>query len=407
MNGPLAGLKVIDLTTVLMGPFATQLLADLGADVIKVEPLDGDPVRGIGPSRSEGMGALFLQANRGKRSIAIDLKQWQGREIVLDLARNADLFIYNIRPKAMERLGLQYSDLTATNPNIIYAGLLGYGQDGRYAPLPAFDDLIQAGVGLPYLFQAAGGSSPRYVPLAMADRFAGMWGLSAILSALWYRERTGSGQSIEIPMFETMAQLVLADHIGGRLFEPPIGSTGYGRLMSKDRRPFATKDGHVCVVVYNDAQWRRFFNAIGKPEVFDTDPRFTSISSRTNNIDTIYSMVAEIIREWSTEQCISVLRSADIPVTPLRTVDDLLEDPHLVDSGFFKTVCHPSEGKLRMPGIPARFSETEPEIGCPAPHLGEQTYDILRMAGYDECSIDKLIAGNVVGAAVNRGKGKA
>lgn len=290
MSGPLEGLKVVDLTTVLMGPFATQMMADLGADVVKVEPLAGDPVRGIGPKRSKAMGPIFLQANRGKRSIAIDLKREAGRKIVLDLARSADVFVYNIRPRAMARLRLSYENISGVNPRIIYTGFLGYGQNGQKAALPAFDDLIQADVGLPYLVETVGADGPRFVPLAMADRFTGMWGLNVILSAICYRAQTGRGQSLEVPMYETMAQLVLADHIGGKIFDPPIGNAGYSRLLSKERRPFATLDGYVCVVIYNDGHWKRFFDVIGRPDLYETDPRFADMSSRTDSTDTIYAL---------------------------------------------------------------------------------------------------------------------
>jgi crotonobetainyl-CoA:carnitine CoA-transferase CaiB-like acyl-CoA transferase len=238
MTGPLAGLRILDLTTVLMGPYATQILGDMGADVIKIESPEGDSVRGIGPFRNPGMGSIFLQANRGKRSIVLDLKQPQGREALLKFVETADVLVYNLRAQVMQRLALGYADVAAANPRIIYAGLFGYGQNGPYAARPAYDDLMQGGTGIPSLVQRAGNSAPRYMPLAIADRVVGIWAVGAINAALWHRERTGQGQSIDIPMFETMAQLVLGDHMGGGLFEPAQGAMGYGRLLSHDRRPY-------------------------------------------------------------------------------------------------------------------------------------------------------------------------
>jgi crotonobetainyl-CoA:carnitine CoA-transferase CaiB-like acyl-CoA transferase len=395
MSGALNGLKVVDLTNTLMGPYATQMLADMGADVIKVEPPDGDTVRGLGPARSPGMGAIFLQANRGKRSIVLDLKAQEGRDALLRIATGCDLFVYNLRPKVMERLGLSYEAVKAASPSIVYAGLFGYGQDGPNAARPAYDDLIQGMAALPSLFSASGSAEPRYVPLAMADRVVGLYGASAIMAALWHRQRTGEGQRLDIPMFETMAGFVLADHMGGRLFDPAEGATGYPRLLSKDRRPYRTRDGYVCALIYNDRQWRRFFEAIGRPEVWTSDPRFASITSRTRHIDEIYGMVADIMRQRTTEQCMALLDGADIPVSRMNSVDDLIDDPHLAAKDFFVDMAHPSEGALHMPGVAAQFSKTEGCAARPAPRLGEQSREVLREAGLSAAQIEAMLAARV------------
>ncbi|KMO19916.1 CaiB/BaiF CoA transferase family protein [Methylobacterium platani] len=381
MAGALAGLRVLDLTNTLMGPYATQLLADMGADVIKVEPPGGDPVRGLGPFRNPGMGAIFLQVNRGKRSLVLDLKQEAGRDALLRLATTADLLVYNMRPKVMERLGLGYADLSAVRPDIVYAGLFGFGQDGPHAGRPAYDDLIQGASALPSLAVQAGATAPRYVPLALVDRVVGLYGVGAITAALWHRERTGEGQRLDIPMFETMASFVLADHMGGRLFDPPIAPPGYARLLSKDRRPYATRDGYVCALIYNDGQWQRFFAAVGRPEVWRDDPPFRTISERTRHIDAIYGLVAEILAGFSTEESVALLERADIPVSRLATLASLIDDPHLAAKGFFVAIDHPSEGRLTMPGIPGRFSATPPAIGRPAPRLGADSRAVLEEAG--------------------------
>ncbi len=394
-TGPLSGLKVLDLTTVLMGPYTTQILGDMGADIIKIESPEGDSVRGIGPFRNPGMGAIFLQANRGKRSIVLDLKQPQGREALLKLAETADVLITNLRPQVMERLRLGYADVAAANPDIIYAGLFGYGQDGPYAARPAYDDLMQGGTGIPSLVQRAGNPGPRYAPLAIADRVVGIWAVGAITAALWHRERSGEGQRIDIPMFETMTQLVLGDHMGGGLFDPSLGPMGYGRLLSHDRRPYPTKDGYVCALVYSDKQWRRFFEAIGEPEIFSADPRFATITSRSRHIDEIYAMVTNYMTQRTTAEWVALLSAIDIPVEPLRAVEELVDDPHLVAKGFFQTQQHPTEGPLRMPGVPTTFSKSPAAVGGPAPRLGEHSREILRDAGYGPAAIDALLASGV------------
>jgi crotonobetainyl-CoA:carnitine CoA-transferase CaiB-like acyl-CoA transferase len=395
MPGPLDGLKILDLTTVLMGPYATQILGDMGADVIKIEAPEGDSVRGIGPFRNPGMGSIFLQANRGKRSIVLDLKQPQGREALLKLVETADVLVYNLRPQVMQRLKLGYAEVAAANPRIIYAGLFGYGQDGPYAARPAYDDLMQGGTGIPSLVQRAGNPAPRYAPLAIADRVVGIWAVGAITAALWHRERSGQGQSIDIPMFETMTQLVLGDHMGGGLFEPAQGAMGYGRLLSHDRMPYPTKDGYVCALVYSDKQWRRFFEAIGEPEIFTTDPRFATITSRTTHIDEIYAMVTAYMTERTTAEWVALLSAVDIPVEPLRTIEQLVDDPHLKARGFFQTQQHPTEGPLRMPGVPTVFSKSPAAVGGPAPRLGEHSREILRNAGYAAETIDALLLSQV------------
>jgi len=227
MSGPLDGVRIVDLTSMLTGPYATQILGDLGADVVKIEPPSGDTVRGIGPSRNTGMGSIFLHANRSKRSVVLDLKKPGGREALLRLVADADVLIYNVRPQAMARLGLDYIAVAAANPRVLYVGIFGYGRDGPYSARPAYDDLIQGATAIPTLGVRAGAMEPRYVPSAMVDRIVGMSAATAVSAGLFHRGQTGKGQAIDVPMFETMAQFVLGDHMGGHTFEPPIGPTGY------------------------------------------------------------------------------------------------------------------------------------------------------------------------------------
>jgi len=274
MAGPLDGVRILDLTTVVMGPYATQILADFGADVVKVEPPEGDIVRLNGPARNPGMGHIFLNTNRNKRSIVLDLKKPAGLEAVLALAKTADVLVYNIRPQAMTRLGLAYEDVRAVNPRIIYAGGFGYSQQGPYAARPAYDDLIQAMSGVPWLMQKSGADQPRYVPATYADRTVGLHLANAVTAALFARERTGKGQRVDVPMYESLLQTLMGEHLSGRTFVPPMPGEGYARVLSKERKPYRTRDGWVCVLVYNDKQWRNFFELIGEPQTYDKDARF-------------------------------------------------------------------------------------------------------------------------------------
>jgi crotonobetainyl-CoA:carnitine CoA-transferase CaiB-like acyl-CoA transferase len=387
--GPLAGITILDLTTVLMGPYATQILADMGADIIKVESPDGDIVRQLGPGRTKGMGGMFLNANRGKRSVVIDLKHAEGREALLRLAKKANAIVYNVRPQAMARLGLDYDALAAVNPAILYVGLFGYGQSGPYAAKPAYDDLIQGASGIPTLIAMAGDGTPRYVPITIADRVVGLKAVNAILGGLMHQQRTGIGQRIDVPMFEAMAEFVLIDHLGGLTYDPPLDHGGYSRLLSRHRRPYKTSDGHICALIYNDKQWKSFFEAIGQPELLE-QPRFATHAARHQHIDEIYQEVGRLFLTRTTEQWRTLLERADIPVMPMHTLDSILEDPHLEAVGFFKTVEHPVEGRVRQMQVGSTWSATQPEPGGPAPTFGQHGRDILREAGFSPEEIERL-----------------
>ena len=392
--GPLQGIKVLDMTTVLMGPYATQMLGDYGADVIKVESLEGDVTRLIGPSRHPGMGPVFLNTNRSKRSICLDLKKPAGREAVLRLIKSADVLVYNVRPQAMARLNLGYDIVAEINPRLIYAGVFGFGQDGPYAAKPAYDDLIQGATGLPALMAQTGDGTPRYVPNALVDRIVGLTAVGAICASLVDRERTGRGQRVDIPMFGTMAGFVMGDHMGGLTYEPPLDKGGYARHLSRDRRPYKTSDGYLSVIVYNDKQWESFFKATGRDDL-RSDPRFATFAARAVNIDLVYGELARIFETRSTAEWIELLNKADIPVMPMHDLQGILNDEHLVATGFFPVVQHPTEGPIRNMKVSANWSETKAEPVRLAPRLNEHGAEILLEAGFSREDIETMIRDGV------------
>lgn len=370
MGGPLSGVRIIDLTTVVMGPAATQLLGDLGADVIKVESASGDALRHVGPMHSSGMGPLFLQANRNKRSIVLDLKREEGIQKLRELIASADVFVSNIRPPAMARLGLDYESVSKTNSSIIYCAAVGYGEGGPYAGAAVYDDLMQAASGFAGMFQRVDGK-PRYAPINFCDRVVGLYVVIAIQAALYHRQLTGEGQEVEVPMFETMADFVLADHLYGHAFMPPLGGTGYPRLLSRTRGPYATRDGFLAVLVYMDAHWRRFGKIIGRPNLMEEDERFGSLQARVENAEAVGSFLGAEMAKKTTDEWLAILKAADIPASRVNSLEDLLVDPHLQAVGFFQEMDHPTEGKILVPRSPLRFSRTNPDIRCLAPRLGE------------------------------------
>ncbi|UZF91774.1 CaiB/BaiF CoA transferase family protein [Bosea sp. NBC_00550] len=395
MSGPLAGIRVLDMTSVLMGPYATSILGDMGADIIKLEAPEGDLIRQVGPSRSGAMGGMFMHANRSKRSIVVDLKKPAGRDVALDLARTADVLVYNLRPQAMERLGLGYEAVAKARADIIYVGTFGFGQDGPYAAKPAYDDLVQGLCAVPALIADAGDGTPRYAPINIADRVVGLHALAVILAALRHRDRTGQGQRIDVPMFETMASFVLGDHLGGLSYDPPLDDGGYARLLAPDRRPFRTADGYLCAVIYTDRHWQRFIDIAGRDD-WRGDPRFASHASRTRNMAGIMTSVAAIFLTRSTAEWERLLGEADIPHARMHTLDSLLSDPHLVEVGFFPTSEHPSEGPVRTMRVASQWSASQPEPEKPAPRLGEHSREVLAEAGYSAEEVRRLVAAGVV-----------
>jgi crotonobetainyl-CoA:carnitine CoA-transferase CaiB-like acyl-CoA transferase len=380
--GPLAGIRVIDLTSVGMGPYATQILGDMGADVIKVESPEGDLFRHAAPYRNPGMGATYLNLNRNKRSIVLDLKQDGQLQILLRLVATADVFIYSVRPQAMRKLGLGYEALSENNPRLIYCGVYGFSEAGPYAGKPAFDDIIQAMSGLASLQGHNNPDGPRYVNTIVADKTAGLTAAWAIAMALFERERSGQGQAIEVPMFETMVSFNLIEHLAGETFRPAEGGMGYARVLSGHRRPYRTKDGYIGLLPYTNTHWQRFFTIAGRPELA-ADARFADPSSRSRNIAELYRILAELVAQRSTEQWSELLGQADIPMTRVLSPEDLLDDPHLQDIGFFREDNHPSQGPIRTMEIPVRFSRTPGSIRSLAPDFDEHRAEILQELGLE------------------------
>jgi crotonobetainyl-CoA:carnitine CoA-transferase CaiB-like acyl-CoA transferase len=390
MAGPLDGVRILDLTTVVMGPYATQILADFGADVVKVEPPEGDVMRYNAPMRSKRMGHIFMNANRNKRSVVLDLKKPGGLAACLAIAKSADVLVYNIRPQAMARLKLAYDDVRAVNPRILYVGAFGYSQRGPYAAKAAYDDLIQGATGLPWLAKEAGAETPRYVPATLADRSVGLHIVNAVCAALYRREKSGVGQRVDVPMFESLLQTVMGEHMGGYTYLPQQGDPGYARMLAKERRPYQTKDGHVCVLVYNDKQWRAFFDLIGRPELLQ-DPRFATQEARSRDFDGAYRLIGEEMKKRSTAEWIEALERADIPVQRMNSLADIVADPHLSAIGYFREVEHPSEGRIRSMAVPSEWTESSPEFRRHAPQLGEHTREVLREAGLSDERIETLL----------------
>jgi crotonobetainyl-CoA:carnitine CoA-transferase CaiB-like acyl-CoA transferase len=375
-SGPLAGVRVLDLTTVVMGPSATQMLGDLGADVVKIESPAGDSMRWIGPWRHAGMGPLFLQANRNKRGVVLDLKSPQGKARAFALAERADVLVSNVRPQGLQRLGLDYENIRLVNPKIIYCAAVGYGSGGPDSGKAVYDDLMQAASGIAGLFGSIDGA-PRYAPINLCDRVVGLHVATAVTSALYHREKTQRGQVIEVPMFETMTQFVLSDHMGGGAFVPPEGPMGYRRLLSRTRGPYATRDGHLSLVVYTDRHWRAFTDLVGCPELLDVDPRFQSQESRTLNAEDVGRFLADHLRLRTNREWLAILHDIDVPACPVNAIEDLFHDPHLEAVGFFEELDHPTEGKLKVCRFPIRFADSPASVQCLAPNLGEHDEEIF------------------------------
>lgn len=396
MPGPLDGIKVVEFTSVVLGPWACQILGDMGADVIKVEPPTGDTNRNLGPYRETGnMCALYMTCNRNKRSIVLDLKSDKGREAAFKLVSDADVMVHNFRPTAMEKLGLDYEAVKAVNPNIVYCATYGFSRKGRYGNRGALDDGIQAASGMSMLMaRALGDGQPRYLPTVIADKTTGLAVVNAVCAALFSRERTGKGQAIEVPMFESTVSFLMAEHQWGQTFEPAIGTAGYARLLADNRKPYKTKDGFLSMLPYWDNHWKTFCGIIDRPDMI-TDPRFDRMKNRLANINEMHAQISAALLQRTTDDWVTALEQTNVPFMVVNTLDDLINDPHLVESGYWQIFDHPTEGKIRMGSSPYNFSETPASIRRLPPHLGEHSREILAEAGYGAQEIETMLADGV------------
>ncbi|MCD2172257.1 CaiB/BaiF CoA transferase family protein [Rhizobium sp. C4] len=386
--GPLSGFRIIDLTTNVLGPVATQILGDMGADVVKIEAPEGDHTRHVGPSRSEAMGVFFLNINRNKRSVVLDLKKPKAREALSRLIETADVFVHSMRPDAAKRLGIDYQTLTRLNPKLVYASASGYRPASSRRNWPAFDDVIQGLSGIASM-NGRNIGEPRYFPTVIADKHCGYVLSSAISMALLWRERTGEGQEVHVPMMESMVTFNMLEHLwGGVLDEPELG-LGYSRMFTPHRRPYRTIDGYICLLANTDEQWHRLFNVIGCPEM-GKDPRYAKVNARSRNIDAVYAILADRMAQETTDEWRRRLDEADIPNGPVQDFDDLLNDPYLEETHFFQKVSHPTEGRYMTTAIPVEFSKSGGTIRRLAPRLGEHTQEVLRGCGLSDTEIDAL-----------------
>jgi crotonobetainyl-CoA:carnitine CoA-transferase CaiB-like acyl-CoA transferase len=394
-GGPLDGVRVIDLTTIVVGPICTRTLADYGADVIKVEAPGGDLLRTMAEgSRNPGMSGKFINFNRNKRSIGLDIKKPDGLATLLRLVERADVFVSNVRPEGLARAGLDYESLGKTNPRLIHCSILAFGRGGRYFNRPAYDPVIQSLSGVAGTIARATGE-PRFVPMVMSDHTSGLIAAQAIGFALYRREKTGKGEAIDVPMLENMASFVSSEHLGAATFDPPVGPTGDGRLLSPNYRPVPTKDGYVTVRPNTNAQAFAFFDAIGRPEL-KTDPRFDSAASRTKNAKAYFEVQATSLDHKTTDEWVELFDKLDVPAARYNTIDELMTDPHLQEVGFFKEEHHPSEGKIRRSKLANVFSGGARTDEGHAPLFGEQTREILAEAGYGKAEIDRMLAAGAV-----------
>jgi crotonobetainyl-CoA:carnitine CoA-transferase CaiB-like acyl-CoA transferase len=388
MSGPLAGIRVIDVTAAVLGPVATQILGDLGAEVIKIEPPEGEMMRGIGPARNPGMAAYYLNVNRNKKSLVLDLKQPKAREALLRLAATTDVFVHNMRPGAVERLGIDYANIAAVNPRIVYAAASGYRKDGPDRDRAAFDDVIQGESGLAAINGGSEGP-PRYVPMVVCDKLCGYVLASSVGMALFHRERTGEGQEIHVPMLENMVAFNMVDHLWHGVFGEPEKGLGYPRMLTPWRRPYATADGHICLLATTDRQWRNLFAALDCPELAK-DPRFSSIPARTANIDALYTILGQKMQARPTAEWQQRLDAHDVPNGVVHDMQAVVADPRLHEGGFFHAYDHPSEGRCVTMRYPVDFSATPTGFHRPPPRLGEHNAEILGGLGYSTAEIAEI-----------------
>ena len=391
-TGPLAGVRILDLSTVVLGPYATQLLGDMGADVVKVENGTGDIMRHAGPSPAPGMGAIYMGCNRNKRAILLDLKSEDGMEALRRLVKRSDVFFTNVRMDGLRRLGLGYDELRKIREDLIYVHCAGYGAGGKHEGKPAYDDLIQAGSGIADLFHVRDGGPPRYMPALMADKVSGLHAAYAVIAGLYAKAISGRGQFIEAPMLEAFTAFNMVENLYGHTFIPPMAQMAYTRSSSPNRMPYPTKDGFIGIMPYSDIQWKTFFELGGRPEIMTADPRFSTYTARTVNIGALYQLVGEVAATKTTDEWLALLEEADIPAARCATLPEVLEDEHLRGTGFIHERQHPAGFPYIALEHPVKFAGTPADIRREPPLLGEHTIEVLKELGFGDADAERIAA---------------
>ncbi len=383
-SGPLAGVKIVDMSSVVLGPFATLIFGDLGADVIKIEAGQkgkaGDMMRYAGASPTGDLGPIYTSLNRNKKSVQLDAKTEDGKAAIVALLKDADVFFHNVRLAGMGRLGLDYDSVKKINPGIVYVHCAGFGAGGPYEKRQAYDDLIQGASGFAALNAMRSGGDPEYAPSLVADKTVGLFATYATLAALYHKQRTGEGQFVSVPMLESFTFFNLVENLYGETFLPGNGKLAYSRSINANRKPYKTKDGYIGLVPYSDQQWEQFFEMGGKSGVFE-DPRFSTYSARTENITELYEIIGEVALLKTTDEWLTLLDGANIPAMRYNKMDDVLADPHLAAVNFFQTRQHPDAGDYRAMKHPVEFSATPADIAIDPPRLGADTETVLASLG--------------------------
>jgi crotonobetainyl-CoA:carnitine CoA-transferase CaiB-like acyl-CoA transferase len=389
-QGPLSGYTIVDLTSVVLGPYCTQLLGDLGADVIKIETPDGDIMRHAGPHVNKGMGPIYLTINRNKRSMTLDLRTSGAKQILSKLIKRADGLIHNIRAGGMRRLGFDYESVQAINPEIVYCHAVGFGSDGHYAERQAYDDLVQAVSGASFMIPMQDGTTePRYFPGLIADKTTGLHAAYAMVAAFLHKERTGKGQFVEVPMMECMVSFTMAENLYGHTFVPPRPPIAYARSINPMRKPYKTRDDYIALMPYSDDNWYQFFKLGGREHLME-DERYSTYAARTINITDLYKEAEVIALERTTDEWMDVLAKVNVPCMRVHTLDSVLNDPQLRETGFLEEREHPTEGRYLAMNNPISFSQSKTSIERDPPSLGENNHEVLAELGFDDAEIEKL-----------------